>query len=73
MILGAQEAAHLWFGKPGALSRGVLTFRGQLGGITLGGFLVYISSEDPQTLKATTARLDDQSAFSIPTVQQVKQ
>lgn len=51
-------------GEPGALSQGALTF----GGITVGGFLVYISSENPQTHQAATARLDDRSAFSIPTV-----
>lgn len=55
-------------GEPGGLSQGALTFGGQLGGITVGGFLVYISSENPQALQAAAARLDDQSAVSIPTV-----
>lgn len=60
-------------GEREALSQGVLTFRGQLGGVTVGGFLVYISSETPQKLQAATAGLDARSAFSIPTIQQVKQ
>lgn len=55
-------------GEPGALSQGALTFGGQLGSITVGGFLVYISSENPQALQAATARLDDQSVISIRTV-----
>jgi len=68
MSSGTWKLLTCHLGEPGALSQGALTFGGQLGGINVCGFLVYISSENPQTLQAATARLDDWSAFSIPTV-----
>lgn len=65
----AREVACLsleWVLEPRAFSQ--RAFRGQLGVITVGGFLVYVFSEDPQTLQAATIRLDNQTAFAIPTV-----
>lgn len=68
---GKQLACDLYGSQSPKLIRAALTFRRQLGVITVGGFLVCFSSEDPQTLQAATDRLDN--PIAIPAIQQVKQ
>jgi len=65
-VQGKQLSCDLYGSQSPKLIQGASTFRGQLRDITVDVFLVWISSEDPQTLQAATARLDNPVA--IPAV-----